>query len=218
MLACCAHAKAAERLFSHFAKIYRLRYQLFGLERSQRQLAAGLANAGLHGARLLEIGCGVGFLHQWLLEQGAYQAIGVDLSARLLAEAKALARQRGLDKRVRYVHGDFLALAETLEPVDFVILDKVICCYPDARALLRQAAAKARRAVALTYPRIHRISRTFAFCLNRLLAIGGSDFRVYLHDPDDVEAWLAEAGFRKATADCTWLWLTQVFTQEQATS
>lgn len=211
MFSCCAHAKAAERLFSHFAKVYRWRYQLFGLERSQRQLAVGLEKAGLPGARLLEIGCGVGFLHQWLLEHGARWAIGVDLSARLLAEAEAMARRRGLDGRVRYVQGDFLDLAGAIEPVDFVILDKVICCYPDARELLTQAAGHARRAVALTYPRDTPLNRLGIRIINRFLTWVGSEFRTFLHDPSAVAGWLAEAGLEQAVEAQTPVWLTQIF-------
>ncbi len=211
MVSCCAHAKAAERLFSHFAKAYRWRYQLLGLARSQRQLAAGLEQAGLQQARLLEIGCGVGCLHQQLLERGARRVIGVDLSARLLAEAQAMARRRGLEERVRYVQGDFLDLAGTIEAVDLVILDKVICCYPDAQALLTCAAEHALRALALTYPRLTPLNRFGVEIVNHLLALGGSDFRTYLHAPQAVGAWLGQAGMVKAFKAETWVWLTEMF-------
>lgn len=217
-LFCCAHDHAAARLFSRLARWYRFRYHWLGLEASQRQLVAGLARIGYQKASLLEIGCGVGWLHQWLLRHGAAAAVGVDLSPALLAEAEALAREQGLEGRVRYLTGDFLQLAASIEPADLVVLDKVICCYPDARTLLRRAAAKARRAVALTYPRIHLLSRAGVAWLNRFLALVGSDFRVYLHDSHAVASWLAEAGFRKADEACTWLWLTQVFTQIKESS
>lgn len=211
MFPCCVHSQAAARLFSRLSRYYLWRYRLLGLERSQRQLVAGLAEIGLTGARLLEIGCGVGFLLQHLLERGASQAVGVDLSAAMLAEAETQARRRGLSGRVRYVQGDFLDLATNLEPVDIVILDKVICCYPDAEALLTRAAEHARRAVALTYPRLTLLNRIGMQAVNRCLAWVGSGFRTYLHDPQAVEAWLSQAGLTKAYEAKTLVWRTEVF-------
>ena len=150
MFSCCVHTQAAARLFSHLAKLYVWRYRLFGLARSQLKLIAGLERIGYRAASLLEIGCGVGWLHQWLLKHGAARAVGVDLSPEMVAEARRLALKQGLAAQTSYLIGDFIALAESIEPVEIVLLDKVICCYPDANVLLIQAASRARRAVALT--------------------------------------------------------------------
>ncbi len=210
---CCSHAQAAAAVFSRLAAWYRWRYRWLGLERCQRQLVAGLAKVGYQNAGLLEIGCGIGYLHQWLLKRGAATAVGIDLSPRMVAEAEALAESQGLGERVRYLVGDFLELADRIEPADIVLLDKVICCYPDADALLAQAAAKARRAIALTYPRRHWLSRLLHAAFNRLLAWLGSDFRTYLHDPLQVERRLRALGWEKAVEDKTLLWLTQIFVQ-----
>ncbi|MFN3920314.1 MAG: class I SAM-dependent methyltransferase [Methylohalobius sp.] len=213
MFSCCVHAQAAERLFSRLSRYYLWRYRLLGLERSQRQLVAGLEKVGLAGASLLEIGCGIGFLLHHLLERGASCALGIDLSSAMLEEAKAQARRRGLSERVRYVQGDFLDLAENLEPVDIAILDKVICCYPDAEALLTRAAERARRAVALTYPRLTWMNRLGVRTVNGLLALSGSEFRTYLHDPQAVEAWLSQAGLAKVYSAKTLVWQTKVFSR-----
>ncbi|XSG86462.1 MAG: class I SAM-dependent methyltransferase [Methylohalobius sp. ZOD2] len=211
MISCCSHARAAEGLFSRLACCYRYRYRLLGLERSQRQLVEGLKDAGCRNARLLEIGCGVGFLHQTLLEQGADRAMGVDLSGSLLAEAGKLARRSGLGERVEYLQGDFLALEDAIGAFDIVILDKVICCYPDAQTLLVRAAGHAHRALALTYPRAILWNRMGMTVLNRLLGWMNSEFRTYLHDPADVERWLKESGWEKCHENQTLSWLTQVF-------
>ncbi|MEN8168473.1 MAG: class I SAM-dependent methyltransferase, partial [Pseudomonadota bacterium] len=69
----------------------RLRFRLFGLEKTQRQLIQGIKQAGLDGAELLEIGCGPGYLHQALLQSGAAHATGVDLAEGMLAEARTSA-------------------------------------------------------------------------------------------------------------------------------
>jgi 2-polyprenyl-3-methyl-5-hydroxy-6-metoxy-1,4-benzoquinol methylase len=211
VFSCCVHTQAAARLFSHLAKLYVWRYRLFGLARSQLKLIAGLERIGYRAASLLEIGCGVGWLHQWLLKHGAARAIGVDLSPEMVTEARRLALKQGLAAQTSYLIGDFIALAESIEPVEIVLLDKVICCYPDANVLLIQAASRARRAVALTYPRTCLKSCLLHRGLNAVLTWIGSDFRTYLHDPKAVESCLKAQGLAKYFEACTFLWLTQVF-------
>ena len=50
-------------------------------------------------------------------------------------------------------HGaDFVAEARHIPPADAVILQRVICCYPHATALVEAAAEHARRVLVLTFP------------------------------------------------------------------
>src|SRR3954454_25044569 len=140
MSTCFVHNRDTGRFFGWFAKRYRKRFARKGLEPSQRHLMKGLTSSGFNGATLLEIGCGIGYLHQRLLEAGAASAVGVDLSAKMLQEAREQAQQHGLAERTDYREGDFVELADMLAPADIVILDKVICCYPDADALVQRSS------------------------------------------------------------------------------
>ena len=81
-------------------------------------LARAVQAVGIDGASILEIGCGVGGLHQWLLQHGAARAAGVDLSAEMLAEARALAAARGLSERTEYHQGDFIEMAARIDKAD----------------------------------------------------------------------------------------------------
>lgn len=215
MLECCGHANAAIGLFSRLARYYRLRYQILGLEKTQCQLVAGLAKVGYQGASLLEIGCGVGYLHQWLLEKGASKAVGVDLSPSMLAEAEKLASKRGLTGRARYLQGDFLEISDTLETADITLLDKVICCYPDAQSLLACALSHTHKAIALTYPRDIWLTRLGVKVLNKVLAWRGSEFRTFIHGTQKVEQWITSQGFHQCYQSQTFIWLTQVFERDR---
>lgn len=206
---CCTQETAS--LFSKLARLYRWRYLRLGLEKSQKQLVSGLEQVGYRGASLLEVGCGVGYLHQHLLHRGAARAVGIDLSPKMIAEAQELAHERGIADRVEYFVGDFLEQAEQLPAADIAILDKVICCYPDAERLLRAAAGHARRAVALTYPRRHLVNRAAARLINGLLALGGNDFRTKLHPPELVADVLKEAGLRLVFSATTPIWRTEIY-------
>jgi len=214
MSACCGHNRATGKFFSWFAGNYRKRFEKKGFEQSQKNLLQGLEKAGYVGASILEIGCGVGNLHQTLIEKGASNATGVDLAPKMLAEAKAWAHDRGLDRQTEYRQGDFQELADTISPAAVTVLDKVICCYPDADGLVHRSLEKTQRVYALTYPR----SRWFTRLSSRIMAIlfwlMRFDFRNYVHDPERIAQWIQAAGFRRLYQANTTIWLTEVYVRD----
>lgn len=211
MSCCCPHSQSAGRLFSLFARRYRKRFQRHGFERSQQQLIAGLAQVGYQDATLLEIGSGVGYLHQTLLERGAKTAVGIDLAPKMLMEARTWACERGLTARTQYLEGDFMEFAGRVSSADITLLDKVICCYPDANGLVHRSLDCTERVYALTYPRKRRMVQIGSWLTALFMWLIRSSFRVYVHDPKQVEAWITQAGFEKYFEQRTFIWLTQVY-------
>ncbi|MCK4499543.1 class I SAM-dependent methyltransferase, partial [Candidatus Babeliales bacterium] len=114
---------------------------------------SGLEHAGYKDASLLEVGSGVGYMHQVLLEQGAAKAVGIDLATDMLKEAQQWADEKGLANRVQYIQGDFIELLDQVDNAEVTILDKVVCCYPHAELLVNSSTKKTDRVYALTYPR-----------------------------------------------------------------
>lgn len=172
---------------------------------------SGLLDADVSGQTVLEIGCGVGHLHQTLLEKGATIAVGVDLSPKMLQLAQQWAQERGIGDRVRYLEGDFLLRRDDITPADVTVLDKVICCYPDMDALVDASLAKTTRLYAYTIPRnrlLVRMAMGFGAFLMWLIR---SDFRSYVHDPDQIEEKVIAAGFQKVHEAQTVVWLSKVY-------
>jgi len=211
MSCCCPHSNSANRFFSFFAGRYRRRFEKKGFEPSQKQLMGGLKKVGYKDAKILEIGSGVGHLHQTLLEQGASSAIGVDLASKMIEEARHWAEQRQLADRTEYVEGDFMEINKSLPEVDITILDKVVCCYPDADGLVHASLNKTHRVYALTYPRNRWYVRTVMGIAAWVLKIIGSDFRPYVHNPEMIEGWITAEGFSKQYQNQNLVWLTQVY-------
>lgn len=208
---CCPHDIGAARLFSRMARRHRRRYEKRGFPKSQRQLLEGLMQTGLNDASLIEIGCGVGYLHQHLLEQGAAHAIGIDLAEKMIEQARELAASRGLTDRTDYRVGDFIETADSLNAADVAILDKVLCCYPDAEALVQKSLAKTRRVYAYTIPRNRWWMRLGVKFMAAVLWCFRSSFRSYIHDPKIIEARVRAEGLEKRYENQTAVWLTQVF-------
>lgn len=213
MSCCCPHSKSGGRLFSFFARSYRRRFTKKGFEPSQRQLIQGLEQAGFENATMLEIGSGVGYMHQVLLEQGAKRAVGIDLAHDMLKEAQQWADEKGLTDRVQYIQGDFIELLDQVENVEITILDKVVCCYPYAELLINSSTIKTNRVYALTYPRNRWFTRVAIEVMAFFLKLVGSNFRAYVHNPDDIERWVVEAGFKKTYQAQTFIWLSQIYTR-----
>ncbi len=211
MSCCCPHSNSANRFFSFFAGRYRKRFEKKGFEPSQKQLLEGLQQAGYQDAKILEIGSGVGHLHQTLLEQGAKSAIGIDLASKMIVEARHWAEERKLTNSVEYVEGDFMEIHESVPDADVTVLDKVVCCYPDADGLVHTSLNKTARVYALTYPRNRWYVRFVMSATALFMKLVRSDFRPYVHDPEMVESWIRDAGFDKIYQDNNLVWLTQVY-------
>jgi SAM-dependent methyltransferase len=151
---------------------------------------------GVDGARLLDIGAGVGAVHVALLEAGATAAIDVDASREFIATAGAEAERRGLQGRIEYRYGNVVELAADLPPVDIVTLDSVICCDPYLEPLLAAATRSKPRLVGITYPRDVWWMRAFMRLHNVVEAVRGSPARYFIHRHAQLERWMAVAGYR----------------------
>lgn len=213
MTCSCAITNDTGRLFSRLAGLHRLRFRVLGFEKTQFQLMEGIRQAGIQGARLLEVGCGAGYLHQTLLQEGAAIAIGVDLSRGMLEMARQGAERKALLDRVDYRLGDFVCLADDIPSADITILDKVVCCYPDWQGLLAQSLTRTRRVYALTYPRDRAAARVGIRLLRWGLSVSGCCYQPYIHDPAEIELRILGEGFEKRYQALTSSWITQVYSR-----
>jgi magnesium-protoporphyrin O-methyltransferase len=213
MSSCCSSVgAAAERQFSDERATEDLaQYRSKGPGSTARLLLTGIARAGqLHG-RLLDIGSGVGALTFELLDRGLTDAIGVDLSPAYVAAASGEAARRGRRGSVRFVHGDFVAIADQLPTVDIVTLDRVICCYPEYETLLDESVRHADRQLALSYPRDVWHVRVWVRLQNLARKLRRNPFRTFVHSASAMDHVIRRAGFELISRDCTRMWCADVY-------
>jgi magnesium-protoporphyrin O-methyltransferase len=132
------------------------------------------------GGTVLEAGGGIGALGIELLEAGADRATNVELSPEYEAAAAELARESGVEDRVERRVGDFVTEDE-VGAADAVLMNRVVCCYPNYEALVGTAADRARRLLVFTFPRENVIVRAAFGVMNLWLRLSGSDFRGFVH-------------------------------------
>jgi magnesium-protoporphyrin O-methyltransferase len=193
-----------------------IRYRSAGPESSTQRLIDALVAHGVAGARLLDIGGGVGAVQHALLAAGADRALDVDASSAYLAAAEGEARDRGLRDRIDYLHGDFVAVADEVEPAEIVTLDRVICCYPDVRALVGASAARATRLYGLVYPVDRWWTRLAVGIGNLWCRVRRRDYRAYVHPQRLVDEVVQSAGLVLARRQRSAFWQMDVFVRPQA--
>ena len=130
---------------------------------------------------VLEVGGGIGEIGFELLRHGAARVVNVELATQYERVATELIRERGLTDRVERRVGDFVREAGTVPNADVVVMNRVVCCYPDADALVGAAADHARRYLALTIPVDRWWIRLGIAMGNALLALRRNTFRGYVH-------------------------------------
>ncbi len=215
MSCCCAPNRAAIEGTNKFFNSQASRSEKYlkkkGLRKEQKYLAEGIRRSGMTDTEILEIGCGVGGLHLSLLKDGAAQATGFDISEKMIATARKLSGEMGLQERTQYRHGDFVAMHDEAPTADVTILDKVICCYEDVSELIARSTAKTRRIYAVSYPRPSTLVRLVFRSMKFFLKLFRESFHPYYHEPKQIQDWIAEAGFEKVYEKETMIWLIQIF-------
>ena len=181
-------------------------YRKRGPANQTKLILEAIRALGLKDTALLDIGGGIGAIHHELLNDVAREAVHVDASSAYLKEAKEETERRGNRERVRFIHADFTDVASNLPQADFVTMDRVVCCYPDFRSLLKAAADHSRRAIALTYPRETWYMRFGFGIMNFFQRIQKDPFRVFLHPVAEMESLLKNEGFVKTSVQRLVIW------------
>jgi hypothetical protein len=186
MSACCQGVEEVfgERTAQHDLRRYRRR----GPSRPTRALLEAIRREGVERASVLDIGGGIGAIQQELLAAGADRATAVEASAAYLRAAREEAERRGTADRVLYETGDFVAIADRIEPADLVTLDRVICCYPDMEGLVGRSAERARRVYGLVYPHDAWWMRLGFRAVNAGMRVARLAFRAHVHRTSAVDA------------------------------
>jgi SAM-dependent methyltransferase len=194
------------------------RYQRNGPDRTTRMLVELLqAREGtVEGAHVLDVGGGTGVVDRELLRAGAERATLVDASPAYLEVARAEAEREGLADRMTFVPGDFTRVAPAIPDADVVTLDRVVCCYRDARALVSESSRRARRAYGLVMPRTRRLTRAAVWLYNLNFVVRRKAYRSFIHSTDFVDRLVAANGLRLAGERTTWFWRVVVYERDAA--
>jgi magnesium-protoporphyrin O-methyltransferase len=173
----------------------------------------GNVGAGIGGMTLLDIGGGVGAIQHELLRArvGVERAISVEASGAYIRADQEEAERQGHTDKVACYHADFVDIAPRIPRTDIVTLDRVICCYPDMRALVAQSAAKAGMLYGLVYPCDTWWRRVAISIENIHMRIVRNPFRAYVHRTQAVHQLVLKNGLRQVFYKRSGMWQVVIY-------
>jgi magnesium-protoporphyrin O-methyltransferase len=205
MTCSCHCAGTASQFDGRRARRDRTRYERHGPDLTTSLLLDELRPVIHAGDTLLDGGGGIGVLDLELLRAGLREAVLVDAAPQFLAVAQELVAQSAHPHQFRAILADFTEVSPQLA-ADIVTLDRVVCCYPDSVALLRAAAASARRVLGLSFPRDRWYVRLVIRVENLLRQVMKNPFRAFVHRPVEMAAVLQGAGWHRLAHQSTLMW------------
>ena len=130
---------------------------------------------------------------------------------RAYEEAGEPLRQVGLEDRVERRVTDFAEAGAEVEPADIVVLNRVICCYPDMPKLAGAAAERAGSMLVMSFPNSRWWTRIGLRLANFGFRVIRMQFRVFLHPPEIILAVVERHGFRTKLNEQGLLWQVAAF-------
>jgi magnesium-protoporphyrin O-methyltransferase len=203
----CCDPDGYEAVFSdRFARRQARRYRRRGLNGTEARIVGFLADRGLEGASVLEIGGGVGEIQVELLRHGASHVTNTEISPNYEEEAAALLETAGLQGRVTRRMVDVATAPDDVAEADVVVLHRVVCCYPDYERLLSAAGSHARRMLVFSHPSPHPVTRAVMGWDNLVRRVRGNDFRSFIHPPQAMVDTLRAQGLTATYRHRGWSW------------
>ena len=203
----CCTPKGYRWIFSErSARSEARRYRRKGLDATSRRIVDFVKAQGVDGRTVLEVGGGIGAIQIELLKAGAARAMSVELTPTYEDEAAALLREAGLTDRVERRIMDFATAGAQVEGADIVILNRVICCYPDMPRLAGAASDHARELLVMSFPKGSWWMRVSMLLGNAMLRAMRREFQIFLHPPKRILATSEQHGLRTVLDDTGVFW------------
>ena len=142
---------------------------------------------------------------------GLTSSTGVDASQAYIQTAKELLNEKNRDGKMKFTHGDFMDVHENITEHDLVTLEKVVCCYPHVKELIRESSSKARNTYALVYPIDNGLSRAINKLGRLFLSLTKNPFRTYIHSEQMMHSLISDQGFERVHHSTVFPWKVAVY-------
>lgn len=203
----CCTPKGYRRIFSEKnAGAEARRYRRKGLDGTSMRIFKLITERSVEGKTLLEVGGGIGAIEVELLKAGMARAINVELTPTYEAAAGDLLVEAGLADRVERRLMDFAEAGAQVENADVVVMNRVICCYPEMPKLATVAADRAKDMLVMSFPNRRWWTRVGLMLGNLVFRAIGLQFQVFLHPPAQILAIVEQRGFKTTLNQQGFVW------------
>ena len=184
------------------------RYHRRGLDPTSRRIADLLKRQGIGGRTLLEVGGGIGAIQLELLRAGITRAVNIELTPTYEDAAQTLLLEAGLEDRVERRVMDFAEAGREVEAADIVIMNRVVCCYPDMPKLAGAAADHTREVLVISFPKKRWWTRVVINLGDLGLRVARRQFQIFLHSPEKIIATVERHGLTTTSNQTSLFWQT----------
>ena len=216
LLSGCCTPKGYRQIFSErSARAQARSYRRSGLDATSRRIVELLKEQGVKGLTLLEIGGGIGAIQIELLKAGLDSVVSIELTPTYEASATELLLEAGLEDRVDRKVMDFVDSGAEVAAADIVVMNRVICCYPDLPRLAGQAAGHAKGLLIMSFPKERWWTRAVVWMANFGMAVTRREFRIFLHPVSQIVAVTEAHGLKHSVNEPGLFW--QISAMHRAT-
>jgi 2-polyprenyl-3-methyl-5-hydroxy-6-metoxy-1,4-benzoquinol methylase len=203
----CCTPKGYRWVFSErSARAEARRYRRSGLDATSRRIFEFVKKQGVEGRTVLEVGGGIGAIQIELLKAGAARAVSIELTPTYEEEATALLREAGLVERAERRILDFATAGATVEGADIVIMNRVICCYPDMPRLAGAASDHTRELLVMSFPKGSWWMRIGLAIVNTMFRVTRREFQIFVHPPRRILATSEQHGLHTVLDETGVFW------------
>ncbi len=146
-----SHAVTFDSIYLNESRLWRWLNGLLRKAVYERFRIALQASGDVSGKTILDIGCGSGRYAVEYARRGARRVVGVDLAPNMLALAKRLAEQEGVQAQCSFLPGEFTAI-EFDEQFDIVLAMGVFDYVVDAPSFLRAMKDRSQDLIIASFP------------------------------------------------------------------
>ncbi len=208
----CIHCCGAESIFDKKEAQKNLKaYRKKGPNKTTQILIDTMSKQGIEGLTLLDIGGGIGVIQHELIKKGIANSTDVDASTSYIEVAKSLMRENKTEDKMNFIYGDFIDASSSIQQHDIVTLERVVCCYPDAKALINESTSKAKQYYAFIYPMDTFLSKTSNKLLRLYFFLKRNPFRTFIHSEKMMNDLVVENGFKRVTHEKAFPWRISVY-------
>lgn len=156
---------------------------------------------GLHGKRIVDIGCGGGILAESMAARGAH-VLGIDLGEAPLAVARLHQLESGIELDYQQIAAEELA-AQQPASCDIVTCMEMLEHVPEPASTIRAAAQLVKPGGHVFFSTINRNPKAYLFAIVgaeyvlRMLPKGTHEYRKFIR-PSELDAWARAGGLQLA--------------------
>lgn len=101
---------------------------------------------------------------------------------------------------------DFAEATREVEAADIVIMNRVLCCYPDMPKLAGAAADHTGEVLLVSFPKERWWTRVVIRLGDLALRVGRRQFQIFLHSPEKIIATVERHGLKNSLQRDQFFW------------